>query len=426
MLRALVIITAMFGSVLSFHSLYAFHILAILWLYITTLKIASGGTVTIQKPQLLLAFALLTIYFLLSGLWAVDMKVWARYIAYWSCGLIALAAVYQSATERTSLWRTLQLVGVLWGLNMAIGLIETTGLFRLPISPYSAYAHLFGYKGIDLSALNETAKLALSHMPTGFNWNQNDFAFVLLLGLPFILLCPNRKYAFIGFSLALYLLIIIGSKGIFLALIFMLMLLPAYLNYPLKRAALLVLALLFFSGSLAVFVSIAGIETYGIKRIFSIVDQIIRGISMIAWDPSFTNDSTGTRAHIYYYGLHRFFSSGALGLGLGGAESSLIHEGFKIQSFHFFFLQMLIDLGAIAFVFFIAAYLWLVLRLRTVGLKSGDQRMRCLARASSLALIVAIPASITPSGVHYELSYYIVVGLGLAILKVHSMEDTST
>lgn len=426
MLRASVVFTAMFGYVLSFHSVYAFHFIAATWFYTTVLKLVCGGTVILQQPKLLLPLALLTIYFIASGLWAVDANVWARYIVYWLCGVTALIAVYQSATDRDSLWRAAKLIGVLWALNMSSGLLEATGLLRLPMSPYSPYVSLFGYEGIDLTTLHKTAMAVLSTMPTGFNWNQNNFAFVLMLGLPFILLYHDRRYAVLGLLLALFLLISIGSKGIFLALVFMLILLPVYLGYSMKKAVLIVAILLIIGGGLLALLSVFNISFRGVDRLASAFDQLARGISLLAGDSIALKDSTGTRAQIYQFGLDKLIASRGWGLGLGGAESSLIHANFAIQSFHFFFLQMLVDLGVLIFGALIAAYLWLAFRLRSIGLGASDPMLGYLARACSISLIVAIPASISPSGVHYVLSYYIVIGLSLAVLKIHLIEEKHT
>lgn len=422
-LRAAVIASAMLGYVLSYRSIYLFHIVALVWIYASTFLLLRGKRIVILEPTLLLPLIFLSGYLLLSGLWVVDVTVWARYLIYWLCGLTALLAVYQSAFNDISLNKVAKLIFALWLLNMATGLGESVGLWRLPMSPYSPHVNTFGYTGVDLESLPARSKELLAGMPTGFNWNQNNFSFVALLGMPFVLLWKNRKFAAVGSFLGAYLLITIGSKGAFLAAIFMILLLPAYLEHPPKRTIVAVISLLLVGAVGFQLVLQSGFNVHGVSRISSAIDQVIRGVSLIAEDQDFTKDSTGTRAQIYSFGLQQLLASKGMGLGFGGAESSLIHANFAIQSFHFFFLQMLVDLGIIVFCLFFFAYLWLAIKLRFIATISPKPTIRFLAKSCSLALIVAIPASISPSGVHYVLPYYILIGLGLAVIKVHSIDE---
>jgi hypothetical protein len=77
-------------------------------------------------------------------------------------------------------------------LDLLIGTLEVISDFRYPISHLSEINHLFGrnYNTFDNFDGCSDLNYALSS-PTGFHWNQNNYAFVLLMFLPFTAILKN-------------------------------------------------------------------------------------------------------------------------------------------------------------------------------------------------------------------------------------------
>lgn len=356
-----------------------------------------------------------------SVLWHPDLVVWARYHFYLACGLIALFAVYQYVIDFKSLNKVFAvLVGFLL-LNVFIGVLESFELLRLPTSRYSPYLHYFGYSGSDLAALSDSALSVLANKPTGFNFNPNNFGFVLMLIAPFVFFHKSFLVKIIGFFVIVWLLFSIGSRTHFVAFLLILAALPFFMRLSYGKFILIMLAplLLAFILLLPEFIELSSRDA---NRMYSAFDSIVLGLQLMASGDIQPGDSTSTRAYIYLFGITQLFNSYGVGLGFGGIESLLIQYDFKIQAFHFFFLQLLVDLGFFMFAFFMFFYLRLALVLRRISNKASNKAIAYFAKSSSLALLIAIPASVAPSGVHYILTFYLLIGFALAIIKVYNLE----
>lgn len=165
---------------------------------------------------------------------------------------------------------------------------------------------------------------------------------------------------------------------------------------------------------------------YELSRLLSSLHSLEKLINIIVnfevdLSGTLRKSSVGVRGFIYSFGLKEFLNSFILGLGFGGIETKLFLSGYYVQSFHFFFLQLLIDIGIFAFVFFIYFYLRLVFILRSISFKSKTVEIRYFAKSTSLGLILAIPASVAPSGIHYLLPFYVLIGFGISIVKVNRL-----
>lgn len=409
---------AVVGSAISYNSLYLFHIFALLWLSVSTYSLLVGQKLVVQQAHLLYPIYALVAYTVFSLLWHPDPVVWARYHFYLACGLITLFAVYQYVIDFKSLSKVFAvLVGFLL-LNIFIGVLESLELLRLPTSRYSPYLHYFGYSGKNLEDISESAASVIATKPTGFNFNPNNFGFVLMLIAPFIFFNKSNLVKVIGLLVIVWLLFSIGSRTHFVAFLLMLAALPFFARLSYGKAIMIMLAplLLAFILVLPEFVELS----HGANRMYSAFDSIVLGLQLMASGDIQPGDSTSTRAYIYLFGITQLFNSYGFGLGFGGIESLLIQYDFRIQAFHFFFLQLLVDLGVFAFAFFMFFYLRLALVLRSISNKASDKILSYFAKSSSLALLIAIPASVAPSGVHYILTFYLLIGFALAVVKVYN------
>ena len=416
-LRSLVIIGAIFGYSLGYTPLYFFHLAALTWAFISCIALAAGKSIQIHQFRLLFPILVFFLYATFSVLWVHNLDVWLRYQFYLLCGLFALFATYQSSEDAQQLRRTFTLIGTLISLNLLAGLAESTTPFRLPMSPYSPYAGHFGIV-IDNLVIDNAST------PTGFNGNPNNFGFIAVLSLPFFIFSKFHTVKLVGFSLVTWLLIAIGSKGHFLAFILLLLCTPLFHK---RRTRMFSLAIILAAFTIAfLFLLMTNEIGHNLSRILSSADEIMRGINLMQTGDDSANDSTGVRANLYSYALSIFLASPLIGVGFGGIESLLIERNFTIQSLHFFFLQILVDLGLLGFSLFFIPYVILILKLRSISNTSTDRFISYISKSLSLSLIVAVPASIAPSGIHYMLSFYVLVGLSLLTLKVEAQRITAS
>jgi len=420
-LKRKIIITAIFGYVLGFHSIYLFHLFALAWIFRSVSQSLLGISIVVYQKKLLKPILIFVIYTFVSIIWHPDFIIWAKYQFYLLCGLIALLAVYQSANNINELNLVFKLIVIYLGINFFVGLLESFNIMRLPMSRYSPYANYFGVEGLDVGSFDEERLIAVGKKPTGFNFNPNNFGFVVMLALPFILFWKKKIQAFIGIILAIWLLISIGSKSLFLAFIFMIASLPFYYRLSYKKIMLIffipvVLLLILFLPKFFL------IENSGLSRMYSSFDVIQQGVKLILSGQIVGNDSTSFRALNYLFGIQELIKSHGLGLGFGGIQARLIEENFKIQAFHFFFLQMLVDLGVIYFTLFMIFYMKLIYKLNKFSKNNTNKQLSYYMKSASLSLFVAIPASVAPSGIHYLLTFYILIGFSLLLLKINAKE----
>ena len=97
-----------------------------------------------------------------------------------------------------------------------------------------------------------------------------------------------------------------------------------------------------------------------------------------------------------------------LGVGLGGFEA---RTG---SSFHFFFFQLLVELGLVFGGYLIIRYLALAAVLLRQGAKLKNKSGR-LASATGLSLLFCIPASVGVSSLYYFLPFYVLLGFSVSL-----------
>jgi teichuronic acid biosynthesis protein TuaE len=205
----------------------------------------------------------------------------------------------------------------------------------------------------------------------------------------------------------------------------LIVLIPAVDKFTIKKALVGLSVLMFLVGVWALPHLIQIENWHGLNRMYSAFDEISRGAELMAENRSTERDSTGLRAALYMFGIHEFIETYGLGLGVGGIEARLMQENYPVAALHFFFLQMLVDFGVVLFAFFILCYAALVLKLIRIARNSNTQRLYYYAKCSAVSLLVAIPASMAPSVVHYILPFYILIGFALGILKLTSIRGES-
>lgn len=414
-LRKWLIFFAMVGYSAGYANVYVFHILLSLWIALSIGKksIEHQG-IHLKRYHL---FAFLFLFFcLLTFFWSSEKSFWARYLFYYFCGVMLLVAVVDSCRNQKQFMSVFKVCAIVAVFNLILGLLESSGIFRLPTSPYSQYVSLFGRTPSDLSSFSDFAVSIVDRKPTGLNWNPNNFGFFVVLCYPFFLF-KSRAYAMLSTAAFIWLAFAVASKGMFVSGLTALALVSFYQNRGAVTAMSTWFSILGLAGLFFVFANDLQ-EIYGANRVLSSFSEISRGLDFIAAGGTSEAGSTAVRANIYYSVWQAFVSTFGLGLGIGGSEAYLIQFGHKINSLHFFVLQLLYEFGFVIFTIIMAAYFRLAYVVYDSSKLAASYQQKYIAKSISLSLICAVPASISPSGVHYILPFYILIGLAIGVVRV--------
>lgn len=391
------ILSVLMGPVLQFNGLYLFHFIFVLLVS----YLIVNGQLSISKPFLnfILAF---TAFLILSFAWAPSWTNWLRssalyfqaaFAAYTSYRLCVSSIKIAGPSVEQAALNVLNPVRLVTILNAACACWNIL-FFDLPI-PYS-----------DL----------------GFNGNENNFYFVFVILLPIL---------FVGAGLGLRLILLLmallflgeGSRGYFAGLCtlgacYIFVAAGRYRKFVLPTTVLL---LMFTMSSLDDFFR-SYRETL---RIFSVIDSYDVAIEyFFEKKPITVTDSTTLRAHMYLYGLDKWSEHFILGLGPGGISSLLLESSYFSQfekprvAFHFFFLEVLIDVGILVFLILSISFFRILQRLFRMYKSNPKDMDGKVALALFVSLVASIPASISPSSIIFNLSFWFLLGLSFAWVKL--------
>ncbi|AKX46108.1 hypothetical protein AKN94_01025 [Thiopseudomonas alkaliphila] len=391
----LLLATAVFGYVAGYHKLYAFHlVLSAYWLGIllTVFPVRRKTLEVLKFPIFFLFFVCLSVF------WTPNISNGLTFIFYLLCGYSIVFSLVNYTVDFNRLSFVFKVLSFCYLLNFFVGLLETTGYFRLPMSPY------YG--------LNMTA-------PSGFNSNLNNFGFVFVAIFPFVFLYPKRFVSIFGMLLAIWFLLKLGSKGFFLGLTAFFVF---YFVSRIQRKSTWRWMSLITIGSflLVLFFSVGAAKLNLDNRAFMLFSQIERATSLLREKELSVKDSTGVRAGMSYVGLNELFKTYGVGVGISGIGSKLASEtdffdsGKEIYSFHNFFLEMLIDVGVIPFIIIMVAYVKLALANIKLAGSLANKKLAYFVKSSGLSLLTIIPASIAPSSIIYVFTFWLVIGFSIA------------
>ena len=393
------LMTSVLGYVISCGNVYAFHVVLAFYYFFVFIGFISIKTYALKAmltPLVFLGFVVVSL------LWAPDLTNGLSYILYFIFGYSIMFAVVNFADDIERLEFVFKVAALFFLLNILVGLLESTGQFRLPSSAYVG---------------------SFSRRPSGFNWNLNNFGFVFIAILPFLFLYPNRFLRILFFFVSVWFLIKLQSKGFFLGFFAFFVF---YSVFKLRNKSTLCGIAVVVTVAVC-FVTADSLSFWTLNfnnRAFSAFSQIERGVGLALSDEVVGDDSTAIRLQMYLFGLQELISSNGLGVGVAGIGSMLAQQkelfggGHQIVSFHNFFLEMLVDIGVIPFVVVIVAYVRLALENIKYSKYFPNKRLGYFGEASGLALLSMLPASISPSSIIYVLTFWMVLGFSLAVCLV--------
>ena len=416
LMRALVF-TSVLGLGVSFHKIYLFH-LVLACVAVFNLCHQERGLIFdgLRLPSRYhFFFGFMFAWFALGLAWSWERSYTLQYLGYIACGggLAVLVVKYVG----TSMNRFLQLFhAAKWAfvIDVVAGLLEATTPFRLPISPFSS--------GADVESLydfSSEAMTLIASMPTGFHWNPNNYAMVVCLLIPFFLFHKHVRWTLLGVAAIVFLVFSADSRASLVAIVFMLMVLPAFRG----KTAWIFVSLAFATCAQLSLVS----NTELAKNVETVVSSLERYVGADGGDDL---DSIGVRRHLIENGLEALAETHTLGVG-GGADKVVQEERFAlpvksvVTSMHHTWIELLVNGGIVFFVPFVCWYASLSLKLFRQSRRWPQESFlgysgRCLA----LAMWGLIPAAVAASTAVYVLPMYLLFGMAIAWVNVNSAKTT--
>ncbi|MPM14062.1 hypothetical protein SDC9_60422 [bioreactor metagenome] len=387
---SLFVISAFLSLAVSHGPFYLFHAVAILYVLLLILR---GGTHEIKLSRLALPLLFVVVFSFFSTIWAPNAVNALRYSTYLLIGFVIFVTLSSNIPSIDILNKIFRSFLIISSLDIFVSLLEIFTSFRPPVSPYSE-----------------------GFVPTGFHWNPNNLAAVMVLILPFFLFSHKFAFKYIGSIAIVMIIFAIDSRGNLLALAFLLLL---WFFFYMKSKKRIRVTMAF---CLCVFGLIVLPEFKGVP--INILESKISGtIHSFSRYVSFSSqvgpgDSISTRRFLIYNGIKALKDTFGWGLGAGGDQILQGSLGSEITSMHAFWLEILVNLGISVGGIFILWYFYIAFRLFYVFKKSRLPSLRYYSGSLSLGLLGFSVGAMSASSVIYVLPMWLALGLGCATIKL--------
>jgi hypothetical protein len=419
-LRRFVLASALIGLAVSYSTLYLFHI-ALLTFCVACVWRAAHGDLAVRLPAdrshwYLYAFFA---WYAASVAWSIDPASSVQYLFYLVCGISVVLTTISLSPDEAQLRSTIKLACAVIAVEVLCSLLEIATPFRLPVSPYSSYAHYFGREPLLDISLDQRIIQQFLSSPTGFQWNPNDLAVTLVIFLPFVLFQPKSWSRHAGSIAMLVVILFTGSRASCMGAALVILLWGV--AFSLKRAAKTVCVLVLIAVIAPAAMSALENSTKPqLQQVAHLSDAVLRYLS---GDSEVEEDSIGLRRQLIRNGLDALADSGWIGVGGGGSkvvqERAGGHAAF-VKSMHNFWIEVFVDGGvAISFSFYIW-FAWITIRTYAVAMLSRNSYLKYAAAAITCSLVGFSVALISSSSVVYVLPMWLMFGIACAVLNVHA------
>jgi len=423
-------ISAVLSVSVSYSKLYLFHILlVILVLSFIHFRINNFELKMNKLPtKLHYIFYFMLFWYSLSLYWSINLSYSMVYLFYILCGLVIVTTLVYYLKDIGTQEKLLNILAVVFIVEIALSLLEAFTSFRLPVSPFSSYASYFGRSMKIGEGLDDGIVAIIMQSPTGFQWNPNNLAVTMLIISPFFLLHTNNKIKYLGIISILAIIVTSGSRAVFISFVFMLFLYIVFLN---KKRFIVFLSVLPFIIILLLSSteSLKTSENAKVREIASSFDVL-----MLYLDESTDSaDSIGVRQQLIINGLVALKSSNYLGVGGGGSmavqEAYGDIQGYNLTSMHNFWIEMLVEGGVFFTFIFFLWYLYIVTKLYLIGISTEHIKLKYYSQALFLSMVAFLPGAVSASSVIYVFPMWIMFGFAIATInnyKRYKYETTTS
>lgn len=405
------LVSAVLGVAVSYSKLYLFHIALMILVLYTMYIVIKNKKVSILKNRIksvdksFYFVYIFFIWYLLSYFWIIeDSGIYAKYIFYIICAVSIMVVMVFYIITIEKLKRVYQALSIIFFIELILSLLELHPNFMLPIAPSSTLVEYFG----------RTMASNSPTIPTGFNWNQNDFASVLVMLLGFVLFIKNIYKKVLMTFLILVLLVAAGSMGNLIAGGLVLFLYTILF----KKQYILTISL--------IIAIVVGFPVYKnilpstIKTKFEHIDDYTTKFLFhdSTHDKAFTSGKSkqlGFKAILNRMEKEDLFY---IGLGAGQGRLAILHSEIYpvVTNVHNFWFEQFANGGLLYFIIFFSWYISLIYRLFKLGQR--ESILKYYAKATSLSLMGLSVSAFVPSSMIYMFPLWLLFGFAMAILNL--------
>lgn len=386
-------------------TLFPFRLLfALLWILFCVHVFVDRGKVEIpQKVKwYLLFFGLWLVYGVLSFAWSQAKYDAFKQLVFLFIGISIVFFAFQYVRTQ----RDLVVFFFIW---------LTVFIF---FSVHGLYEHVSGLH-LWTSNLFGDPRPWVRYTPTGFFYNQNDFATFLALSLPFVFsfFRYTKRYYAKAFAvgsalLALYLIVLTGSRANLLAItVGTCFILVCLTNIRGKLKAIIAL----------VFLGLIVLQTSDVAQ--QMLLRAVEEISSLFATASERDNSISVRTNLIKNGIFFVLSTFGFGVGAGNAEHwianySIFSTG-HIVNLHNWWMEILVNYGALVFTGYIVMYLSLIKRIWEIWRASKDRRSKMISEALLVSLVTFFLASTSSSSIMAFKPQWYLFAFAIAFLNLY-------
>lgn len=416
-LVSILYILAFIGPGVSYGKLYLFHVALVPVMILLHFSVTASNRYSLIPSRGWRFYVFFFVWYVLSVFWSINRTYSYVYLGYlFFGGIIIFSALYwmDSFYKQTRVFKALVVVAL---ADIGFSVLEVISRFRLPVSPFSKYLDLVGRGGQGGIVTAYT-----SSMPTGFHWNPNNLAGVMIIILPFFLFSPKKWVRFAGSLTILLLIIAAGSRGCLLAYIITLIIWG--FAYSAKRA----FKIFFFYLPIGVFLGVLFLNIPQIannKKVAEAMSTFSAVKDYIAFNKTSHADySISTRKYLIVRGIEELKRTYGLGVGAGASRYVFEQESSSITSMHNFWIELLVEGGLLAGGGFIIWYIFIAVQLYKKYFKykqsityKENHIARYFCGALSTSMTGYFFAAVSASSVIYVLPMWIMIGFALATIN---------
>lgn len=418
LLMVLLVASAVLGLAVKYDDVYLFHVVGGL-VVLRGLAARTPGTLFCRfRPPSSYHhfFGFMGAWFALGLIWSWERTYTLEYLRYIACGIFLSNSLLKYIGGDLNRFEGL-FAAAKWMFlaDMAIGLLEAFTDFRLPVSPMAAGGKVYLNHEDSLDGLSYVLT-----MPTGFHWNPNNYAVVMLMLLPFFLFHRRIWVRAAGLAAVATLIYYAGSRGCLAAMAGMLV--AATLYYRQRIWLLAAAGAVAIAGGVllgGLFTNYDHVQNQKLREALSTVSALSHYLS-----PEESNDtnSVGVRRQLIKNGLDALHET--YGLGVGGGADRYVQEQFRwtivdFTAMHNFWVELLVGGGYLFFTVLAIWYARLAYELfawcRRLGL---EDRRGYYCGALSLGLVGFLPAAVSASTAIYILPMYMLFGLSVSMVNI--------
>lgn len=415
------IVSIVIGVGISYSKLYLFHIFFALYMVFALRNIILTKKINnyFKYNNYLFLFVFMFFWYSLSVLWSANFIYSIKYLYYLLIGLSIIIFFLSEVKDINKLNYIRKILFIVFSIEILLCLFEIFTPYHLPVSPYSEIVHYFGRRDGCGGQFH-----LFAYVPTGFHWNPNNLAFVMILILPFFLFYQNLFIKIFGVLTTSFIIYKTGSRGILLSLIIAILIWAIF--YHFKK---------FLITSVICFIFIFSLTQVNKKidnKIKSVIKRNTNIVKIIAnYDPEYqtVRNSLILRKVLVMNSINAVKKSYGIGVGAGNShdynEKNFADKLFGLKSMHNFWAELFIDSGFYFGLFFILSYIVLLTKLYLISIMSKNNDAKYYCKSCFLALSVFIFASMGPSTVIYSLPLWLLFAISIWSLQYFSLKENN-